>query len=82
MKKFTILILILTIFSSCDTIRVSSDYNENVDFSNLKTYAFSKAMEANRVMMDRKGNQLSELDLEILKDVFEQSSVWRRDSSA
>ena len=48
----------------------------------LKTYAFSKAMEANRMMMDRKGKQLSELDLEILKDVFEQSSVWRRDSSA
>ncbi|MGB2341282.1 MAG: putative sugar nucleotidyl transferase [Flavobacteriaceae bacterium] len=48
----------------------------------FKTYAFSKAMEANRMMMDRKGKQLSELDLEILKDVFEQSSVWRRDSSA
>ena len=48
----------------------------------FKTYAFSKAMEANRMMMDRKGEQLSELDLEILKDVFEQSSVWRRDSSA
>ena len=46
----------------------------------FQTYAFSKAMESNRMMMDRKDESLSELDLEILKAVFEQSSVWRRDS--
>ena len=46
----------------------------------FQTYAFSKAMESNRMMMDRKDESLSELDLEILKTVFEQSSVWRRDS--
>ena len=46
----------------------------------LKTYAFSKAMEANSAMMKRKGVELSELDLEILQAVFHQSAVWRRDS--
>ena len=46
----------------------------------FQTYAFSKAMESNRMMMNRKDESLSELDLEILKAVFEQSSVWRRDS--
>ncbi len=46
----------------------------------FQTYNFSKAMEGNHMMMDRKGEQLSELDLEILKAVFEQSVVWRRDS--
>ena len=45
----------------------------------LKTYAFSKAMEANSAMMKRKGVELSELDLEILQAVFDQSAVWRRD---
>ena len=42
MKKITILILVFSVFISCDTIRVSSDFNKNVDFSNLQTYAFSK----------------------------------------
>ena len=42
MKKLTSLIIVLFVFLSCDSIRVSSDYNKNVDFSNLKTYAFSK----------------------------------------
>jgi UDP-N-acetylglucosamine diphosphorylase/glucosamine-1-phosphate N-acetyltransferase len=45
----------------------------------LKTYAFTKAMEANIAMMKRKGVELSELDLEILQAVFDQSAVWRRD---
>ena len=42
MKKITILFLFISIFLSCDSIRVSSDYNKDIDFSNLKTYAFSK----------------------------------------
>ena len=42
MKKLATLILILTVFLSCDIIRVSSDFNKDVDFSKLKTYAFSK----------------------------------------
>ena len=42
MKKITILFLFISILFSCDSIRVSSDYNKDIDFSNLKTYAFSK----------------------------------------
>ena len=42
MKKITILFLFISIFLSCDSIRVTSDYNKDIDFSNLKTYAFSK----------------------------------------
>ena len=42
MKKLSILFLSFLIYNSCDSIRVSSDFNENTNFSELKTYAFSK----------------------------------------
>ena len=42
MRKITILFLFFSVLFSCNTIRVSSDFNKNADFSKLKTYAFSK----------------------------------------
>ena len=42
MKKISFLILAMSFIMSCDSIRVTSDFNENIEFSDLKTYAFSK----------------------------------------
>ena len=38
----TLPILLLFIISSCSTIRVNSDFDKNVDFTQYKTYAFHK----------------------------------------
>ena len=43
MKKIVLLIAFATILSSCNSIRVSSDYNEEINFTEFKTYAFSKS---------------------------------------
>lgn len=45
----------------------------------FQTYSFSKAMQANNSMMIRRGKELSKKDKDILKAVFEKSSVWRKD---
>jgi hypothetical protein len=43
MKTFKILpILFLFVLGSCSSIKVYSDYDKNVDFSQYKTYAFHK----------------------------------------
>jgi hypothetical protein len=43
MKAIKILpVLLLFVLSSCSSIRVNSDYDKNVDFSQFKTYAFHK----------------------------------------
>ena len=40
-NKFLILLISL-IFLSCSSVRVSTDYNNEIDFSSYKTYAFTK----------------------------------------
>lgn len=45
----------------------------------LKTNGFDKAMEANEAMMARRGKQLTPEDRKLLKDIFDQTSKWRRD---
>lgn len=43
MKTIKILpLLLLFVLSSCSSVRVASDYDKNVDFTNFKTYAFYK----------------------------------------
>lgn len=43
MKVFRLFpILLIFIISSCNSVRVSSDYDKHTDFSNYKTYAFYK----------------------------------------
>ena len=37
MKKISLLILAMSFIMSCDSIRVTSDFNENIEFSDLKT---------------------------------------------
>lgn len=36
-------VFMILILSSCSTLRVNSDYDKNVDFSQYKTYAFQKS---------------------------------------
>ncbi|MCF6297270.1 MAG: DUF4136 domain-containing protein [Flavobacteriaceae bacterium] len=38
----TLSVLLIFIFFSCASVKVSSDYDKNADFSNFKTYAFYK----------------------------------------
>ena len=45
----------------------------------LKTYAFNKAIESNIAMMDRRGVAFTEIDREILQNVFDQTTKWRKD---
>lgn len=43
MKAIKLLpLLLLVILSSCSSIRVNSDFDKNIDFSQYKTYAFHK----------------------------------------
>jgi len=45
----------------------------------LKTNDFDKAMETNSAMMERRGKQLSDEDIAVLKQIFTFSAQWRRD---
>ncbi|MFL2592894.1 MAG: DUF4136 domain-containing protein [Flavobacteriaceae bacterium] len=84
MKKITILFLFISIFISCDSIRVSSDYNKDIDFSNLKTYAFSKqGVDKVKINDIDKKRILKSIDVELYNKGFRKSSIdprisWRR----
>ena len=43
MKKILYLLSIFIFLNSCESIRVTSDFDQNYDFDNLKTYAYSKS---------------------------------------
>ena len=76
MKKLAILILILTVFLSCDIIRVSSDFNKDVDFSKLKTYAFSKqGIDKVKINDIDKKRILKAIDVELYNKGFRKSSI-------
>jgi hypothetical protein len=42
MLRLLPLLAILIVVTSCSTVRVASDYDQSVDFTNYKTYAFYK----------------------------------------
>jgi len=76
MKKTTILFLFISIFLSCDSIRVSSDYNKDIDFSNLKTYAFSKqGVDKVKINDIDKKRILKAIDIELYNKGFRKSSI-------
>ena len=76
MRKLINLILVFSVFLSCNSIRVSSDYNNNVDFSNLKTYAFSKEGVDNVKINDiDKKRILKAIDVELYNKGFRKSSI-------
>jgi hypothetical protein len=45
----------------------------------LKTYAFEKAMEANKAMMERREIPLTVTDRTIFEQVFQLTAKWRKD---
>jgi len=76
MKKITTLFLFISILFSCDSIRVSSDFNENIDFSNLKTYAFSKqGVDKVKINDIDKKRILKAIDVELYNKGFRKSSI-------
>ena len=44
----------------------------------LKTYAFDKALESNRSMMERRGVDLTSYDRDVLRTVFDFTAQWRK----
>jgi hypothetical protein len=42
MKKLFLLLVIASVFVSCSTVDVATDYDQNVNFNQFKTYAFYK----------------------------------------
>ena len=76
MKKIHISILCVFILLSCDSIRVSSDYNKNINFSNLKTYAFSKqGIDEVKINDIDKKRILKAIDVELYNKGFRKSSI-------
>ena len=76
MKKVVLLIAFATILTSCNSIRVSSDYNEEINFTEFKTYAFSKSgidkVEINDI--DKK-RILRAIDVELYNKGYRKSSI-------
>ena len=76
MKRIVLLIAFATILSSCNSIRVSSDYNEEINFTEFKTYAFSKSgidkVEINDI--DKK-RILRAIDVELYNKGYRKSSI-------
>ena len=76
MKKIVLLIAFATILSSCNSIRVSSDFNEEINFTEFKTYAFSKSgidkVEINDI--DKK-RILKSIDVELYNKGYRKSSI-------
>ena len=76
MKKIVLLIAFATILSSCNSITVSSDYNEEINFTEFKTYAFSKSgidkVEINDI--DKK-RILRAIDVELYNKGYRKSSI-------
>lgn len=76
MRKITILFLFFSVLFSCNTIRVSSDFNKNTDFSKLKTYAFSKnGIDKVKINDIDKKRILRAIDVELYNKGFRKSSI-------
>ena len=76
MKRIFCLLLIFIVLNSCESIRVTSDFDENYGFDNLKTYAYSKSgidqVEIND--LDKK-RILRSIDVEMYNKGFRKSSI-------
>jgi len=76
MKKAVVFVLFISILFSCESIRVSSDFNQNVDFSDLKTYAFSKkGIDKVKINDIDKKRILKAIDIELYNKGFRKSSI-------
>ena len=76
MKKLLVSILAISFSLSCDSIRVSSDFNENVNFIDFKTYAFSKnGIDKVKINDVDKKRILRAIDIELYNKGFRKSSI-------
>ena len=73
--NITCISLVLLILS-CNAIRVNSDFNNNVDFNNYKTYAFSKkGVDAAEINDIDKKRILNAIDIELSSKGLRKSSI-------
>lgn len=76
MKKIILLSVLISFIFSCNSIRVSSDYNQDIKFTEFKTYAFSKTgidkVEINDI--DKK-RILKAIDVELYNKGYRKSSI-------
>jgi len=77
MKAIKIIpVFLLLILSSCSSVRVNSDYDKNVDFSQYKTYAFQKSGVDKVEISDLdKKRILRAIDVEMIKKGFTKSET-------
>jgi hypothetical protein len=67
---------ILLLLSSCSTVRVNSDYDKNVNFSQYKTYAFQKSgVDKVQISDLDKKRILRAIDFEMTKKGFTKSET-------
>ena len=77
MKAIKIIpVFMLLILSSCSSVRVNSDYDKNVDFSQYKTYAFQKSgVDKVQISDLDKKRILRAIDVEMNKKGFTKSET-------
>ncbi|MSP84585.1 MAG: DUF4136 domain-containing protein [Flavobacteriaceae bacterium] len=77
MKAIKIIpVFMLLILSSCSSVRVNSDYDKNVDFSQYKTYAFQKrGVDKVEISDLDKKRILRAIDVEMSKKGFTKSET-------
>ena len=69
-------VFMLLILSSCSSVRVNSDYDKNVDFSQYKTYAFQKrGVDKVEISDLDKKRILRAIDVEMSKKGFTKSET-------
>lgn len=75
MKAIKIIpVFMLLMLSSCSSVRVNSDYDKNVDFSQYKTYAFQKSgVDKVQISDLDKKRILRAIDVEMTKKGFAKS---------
>ena len=76
MKKILYLLSIFIFLNSCESIRVTSDFDQNYAFDNLKTYAYSKSgIDQVEINDFDKKRILKAIDIEMYNKGFRKSSI-------
>lgn len=79
MKKLLLFLATISLVSSCSSVKVSSDYDREANFSSYKTYAFTKEAEALPVSDLNRKRVLDALTNELAAKGFtksDQPDVW------
>mgnify|MGYP001467226474 CR=1 FL=1 len=74
-KYYIVLTLFVLIFTSCNSVRVVTDYDRSQNFSNLKTYAFLKdGVDKTKINDLDKRRILRAIDKNLLEKGFQKSN--------